>query len=89
MGIQSVQLNPGWNAVCFWLEPEGRPGHDFYQYRYLACLAVGPPVHERAIHLDMNNRLAESPHWQYWYPECVGAGVSHTIDETDLAARPI
>ncbi len=79
---QSVQLNPGWNAVCFWLDPE--PADLDTIFTNTAILHVWQwdrRFTSVQFTSDMNNRLAESPHWQYWYPEWSGLAFLSTIDE--------
>ena len=70
---QTLQLKPGWNAVCLWIDPVPAALDDVFANTAVTSLWQWER-HFTSVQFttDTAKLLPEDPHWQYWYPPASG-----------------
>ena len=66
---QTLQLKPGWNSVCLWLQPAAGDLDEVFANSAVRCVWQWDRRFTTVqFQSNPNKLLPEERHWQYWYP---------------------
>lgn len=66
---QTLQLKPGWNSVCLWINPVAGELSDVFANSAVRSVWQWDRRYTSVqFQTDPTKLLPEDPHWQYWYP---------------------
>ena len=72
---QTLQLKPGWNAVCLWIAPATADLNEvFADSAVRSVWQWDRRFTSVQFQTDPTKLLPEDPHWQYWYAPSSGLG---------------
>ena len=70
---QTIELKPGWNSVCLWIDPAAANLDDvFGSLPVRSVWQWDRRFTTQQFDTDPAKLFPEDPHWQYWYPPSSG-----------------
>jgi hypothetical protein len=77
---QTLQLKPGWNSVCLWINPVAGELNDVFANSAVRSVWQWDRRYTSVqFQTDPTKLLPEDPHWQYWYGPSSGLSFLSSI----------
>ena len=77
---QTLQLKPGWNSVCLWIQPVAGELNDVFTNSAVRSVWQWDRRFTTVqFQTDPTKLLPEDPHWQYWYGPSSGLSFLSSI----------